>query len=243
MYSESDGYQEDWRWDGVDEEVRRLAEETTELGIAVEDAFKNATAALFDSDIAVEPDESERLDLPPDVDAPIRARILQLLGYSNLTGEQMRRIAELQSIAAAFAAMGEKARQIAGHTLALGEAVETELRMTAADLYDSLWVLVRQTFHEIRGSIMVANSRDTALARRVLQEDAMLDQAYLDVRYAVLRAIERDPHRAFFFHQVALMSALMEEIGNQAGAVCRAVLHAPARGARPTIGPAPGGNA
>jgi len=227
MYSEIDAYQGDWSWDSVDDEVLRLAEETTELGIAVEDAYKNAASALYSTGIeAAHVVDSSKMS----PDAPILAKIVIILRHPALSGEHFRRIAELQHVASGFAQIGEHARGIAGHALSLHGAVETELTPVASDVYELLRVLVRQTYIVIRGSIVVASSRDAEIAQRVLAASAELDRLYLDFRRAVQRAIAVEGSHILTLQHVLLAGARMQEIGNQSRAICRAVLHAPPPG-------------
>jgi hypothetical protein len=222
MYSEIDTYQDDWSWGSVDDEVLRLGEETTELGIAVEDTYKNAASALYSAGIEaahiVEGGEDA-------ADAPILAKIVAILRHSALFGEHFRRLAELQHIASGFAHIGEHARAIAGHALALHGAVEVELAQAAADVYELLRLLVRQTYIAIRGSIVVASSRDTEIAQRVLAAVAELDRIYLDFRRAVQRAIAVNGGHVLTLQHVLLAGARMQEIGAQSRAICRAALH------------------
>jgi hypothetical protein len=224
MYSEIDAYQSDWSWDSVDDEVLRLAEETTELGIAVEDAYKNAASALYSTGIeAAHVVDSSKVS----PDAPIHAKIVVILRHPALSGDHFRRIAELQHVASGFAQIGEHARGIAGHALSLRGAVEVELAPVAADVYELLRLLVRQTYIVIRGSIVVASSRDAEIAQRVLAASAQLDRLYLDFRGAVQRAIAVEGSHVLTLQHVLLAGARMQEIGIQARAISRAVLHAP----------------
>lgn len=224
MESEFDAYQADWSWDSVDDDVRTLGEETTELGIAAEDTFKNAVSALYTSGFqAVTVVEAAGTE----AGAHIRARIVEILRHPTLSSDQFRRIAELQSIASAFAHIGEHAREIAGHALALHGRAEAELAVFAPQIDDLLRRLVRQAYIVIRGSVVVSSSRDGGTANRVIAAAADLDRMYLDFRRAVLHAINAHTDRALLLQHILLAGAHMHEIGNQARAVCKAVRHSP----------------
>jgi hypothetical protein len=221
MYSEIDAYQDEWSWDSADGEVLKLAEETTELGIAVEDAYKNAASALYSTGI-----EAARLvesggDAP---DARILAKIVAVMRHPALSGKHFRRIAELQHVASEFAHIGEHARAIAGHALALRGVVESELSELAADVYELLRVLVRQTYIVIRGSIVVSSSRDPHLAERVLAAAADLDGIYLDFLHAVQHAIARHDTHTLHLQHLLLAGRCMQEIADQSRGICRAVV-------------------
>ncbi len=225
MYSEIESYQDDWSWHVADEEVLRLAEETTELGIAVEDAFKNAASAFYTSGM----EAAHVVEGGGAIaDAPILAQIVALLGHPALSGEHFRRIGELQQVATAFAQIGKHSRELAGDALALRGAVETELARIAADVYELLRMLVRQAYIVIRGSVIATGARDGTTARHVLDAVADLERIFLDFRTAVQRAIALRPSDTVMLQRVLLAGGRMREIGVHGRSICRVVAQAQA---------------
>jgi Na+/phosphate symporter len=225
MYTDMDPPHDSQGWESLEEAVRKLAEETTELGIAVEEAFKSAASALCGIGAELMQHVMER-GLPQG-DASIHTRIVHLLRHPALSGEHIRRAAELQHVAASFAHIGEHARTMATYIVALSGSADVEIRHLAQDVYDLLLQVMHQTFVELRGAVIVSNTRDTVTARRLLDEEAELDRLFLAFRRAIEHAIHAHPQRAFMFHQVLLIGGRMEEIGNQVAAICRTILHAP----------------
>lgn len=225
MLSEMDAFEADWSWEPVDEDVRRLGEETTELGIAAEDTFKNAVAALYTSGLPA----ASVVEVATTSDVHIRRAIAELLNHPSLSAEHFRHIAQIQSIAAAFVRIGEHAREIAGHALALHGAAEAELARISPDVDDLLRQLVRQTYIVTRGSVVISSSHDGETANRVMDAAAELDRIYLEFRRAVLHAINLHAGRAVVLQHFLLAGARLQEIGHQARAVCKAVRRGPPR--------------
>lgn len=212
--------QVDWSWDSVDDDVRKLSEDTTELGIASEETFKNAVAALYTAGFHAVTVVDAAVGAS---DAHIHAAIGEILRRTTLVGDEFRRIGEIQSIANAFVNIAEHARDIAGHALALRGAAETELARIAPDVDALLQTLIRQAFVVIRGSVVVSSSRDTELAARVLSATGDLDRLYLDFRRATLAAISAHTERAVLLQHVLLTGIRLQGIGDCARAVCKAI--------------------
>jgi hypothetical protein len=96
--------------------------------------------------------------------------------------------------------------------------------MAFAPIYPHLFGLVQQAFVEIRGSVMISNARDTARARRLLEEDSQMDLLYIRFQGIVQQAIEYNPLRSFLFQQALLVGARIRDIGDEVRAICRAIL-------------------
>jgi len=210
----------------MDDKVSTLAAQTTDLGITCEDTFKNAASSLFGWGL-----EGARSVLeeayPPYQDMQLHERIMEAIAGASSSGQQLRRLAELQLIATAFARMGARAHEIAGYAVEMGEHPDRDLQMGFAPIYPVLFGLLQQAFIEIRGSIMISNARDTARARRLLQEDTQMDLLYLRFQGAVHQAIEYNPLRSYLFQQALLVGARIRTIGDEVRAICRAVLNEP----------------
>ena len=224
LEQESRYEQERARMREMDDQVSALSAQTTDLGITAEDTFKNAASSLFgwglDGARSVLEDSH-----PPYQDSMLQERIVETIAGASSSGQQLRRLAELQLIATAFAHMGSRAREIAGYAIEMGETVDRDLQMAFAPIYPQLFGLVQQAFVEIRGSIMISNARDSAKARRLLDEDSQMDLLYIRFQSIVHQAIEYNPMRSFLFHQALLVGARIKGIGDDVRTICRAILH------------------
>src|SRR5262249_61755477 len=80
----------------------------------------------------------------------INQRALALLMRHLPSGDTMRRVVEVQQIAGEFAHIGEHSREIAGHALALGGNVDSDLLAAGSDAPMLLMGMLRQTYIEVR---------------------------------------------------------------------------------------------
>ncbi len=211
----------------VQDELGNLAEETTELGILAEEIFKNAAAAVHERDHHAAWSALESQRVCAQTYLGIHQKSLVLLARNGLTGDDMRRVVELQQIAAEFARIGDNGRLIAEQALALGGAAEPELLRAGGDVPALFMQIVRQAYIEVRGSVIASTTRDTALARRLAAEDSELDRLFLSFKSAINQAIAANPRSAFSLHRLLLIGVYLEDIGNRVASVCRTLLYTP----------------
>lgn len=212
----------------IEAELLGLADETTEIGIVAEDAFKNASAALYgeEPDAAWIAIENERLATQQFLQ--VHQKALALLGRQAQSGDTMRRIIELQQYAAEFARIADDAKAIAEQALALGGAGEAQL-LLAGDEAPSLFIqIVRQAYIQVRGSVIATTTRDTALARRLIAEDGELDRLFREYKHALNTAILSNSRMAATLGRLLLVGVHFEDIGNRVVVICRALLYAAA---------------
>lgn len=219
----------------IEDEIADLIEETTELAILAEDAFKNAAAALYsqEQDAAFIAMDHERACAR--LARTVHSRALALLARHLPAGDEMRRILELQQIASEFARVADNARIIAEQALQLAGMGELLLLGAAGDAPLLLIQLVRQVYIEVRGSIIAITTRDTAIARRLISEDGELDRLFLAFKRVVEAAITADVSASGPLQRLLLVGVRIEDIGNRIVAICHTLLYIPP----PTLSLAP----
>lgn len=215
------------RGERIEDEIASLTEETTELAILAEDAFKNAAAALYgqEQEAAFIALEHERTCAQ--MARAIHSRALVLLAGYLSTGDDMRHILELQQFAGEFARIAEDARIIAEQALQLGGMGEAYLLRATGDAALLLLQLVRQTYIEVRGCIIATMTHDTAIARRLVAEDGELDRLFLAFKYVVEAAIRTDMASSGPLQRLLLVGVRLEDVGNRVVAICRTLLYTP----------------
>lgn len=215
------------RSERIEDEITSLTNETTELAILAEDAFKNAAAALYEQeqDAAFLAMEHERTCTQ--MSRAIHSTALALLARHLPAGDQMRRIVEMQQIAGEYARIAESANVIAEQALQLGGMGEIYLLRAAGDAPLLLLMLVRQAYVEIRGSIIAMTTRNTAIARRLMSEDSELDRLFLVFKRAVEAAIAADITASGPLQRLLLVGVRLEDIGNRITSICRTLLYTP----------------
>jgi phosphate transport system protein len=213
--------------DALENEIASLADEITELGLLAEDAFKNAAAALYGQDqtagsIALESEQACTQGFQM-----IHQKALMLLTQHRPTGDELRRIVELQQTASDFSRVATDARHIAEQAVALAGMAELFLHR-AGDHMPALFLqIVRQAYVEIRGCVIATTTRDTALARRLISEDGELDRLFLEFKAAVAGAILAEPRLGASLNRLVLVAVDLEDIGNRVVSICRTLLYTP----------------
>lgn len=217
--------------DRIDDAIGTLADETTELGIFAEEVFKSAAAALFE-----QPEEAARVALETEracqhIYRQIHQKGLAVLAWYQPTVEEMRRVVELQYIAAELARIGVAGRHIAEQALWLRGRTEAELRAIEGPTALLLANLIRSTYNELRGCVVLtaklATTRDAGLARRLLAADRDLDRIFLSYKATLDEAILVRPRGAATLQRLLLLGVYMHDIGHHVVAICRALLFEP----------------
>lgn len=209
------------------EQIGRLADDATELGLSAEELFKNAAAALY----AQEPEAA--LSAVAEAQAcaaqhrEVNARALALLAQRLPDSEAVRRTVEVQRIAMQFAQIARHAREIADHAFALRGTVEDELFSLGDDVPMLLIRMLRQTYVEVRAGVVACTTRDTVIAKRIISEDGELGRLYLLYRSRVERAISADPSAAARLTRILLVGTRLHNIGTAVVGIARTILYTP----------------
>lgn len=206
-------------WGGaLDDEIRKLVEMVTELGIEVEDILSNAVTALLG-----EGTEGAHKAEAAGIECEARYQHahhlgLQLIMRGNATADQVRWIMELQEVGYAFRRIAQDATWIARQSLALQKPVEDVLAIVGASL-NLLDYLVEQTRLQVRSAIIFSASRDRKYARMILREAVDLQRAYNVLESRVHLAIRESPRHSFPMQQLLGIAARLENTGG----ICREI--------------------
>ncbi len=211
--------------ESLEDEIAVLSDETIELGLYAEEIFKNASAALYPqaAEAAQFAIETERVCLQ--IYHSIHQSALASLARHMPVGDQLRRIVELQQIAAEFSRIAEDGRQIAEHALWLAGSTEAELSLISNDGMSLLVSMLRQTYVEVRGCVVVATLRGATMARRLVAEDVELDQLFLRFKTLLEATIGAYPRNVARLQRLLLIGVCLEDIGNRVSAICRTLLY------------------
>lgn len=207
----------------LEDEIGSLADETTELGLFAEDIFKNAAAALYEQPAEVARMAIETARVCEQRHTAIHQKGLSILAWHQPGADEIRRVVELQQIAGELARIAENGRRIAEHALWLGAMSEAELVRVGTDASLLLTQMVRQTYIEVRGVVILTTTRRKSLARRLLQEDAELGHLYLSFKAIVEQAISANTPGAPL-HRLLLVGVHLKDIGDRITAICHATL-------------------
>ncbi len=216
-------------WGGaLDDEIHKLVEMVTELGIEVEDLLLNAVTALLG-----EGAEGARHAQEAGNECEARYQLahqfgLELLMDGHATSDQTRWIMELQELGHAFRRIAREATRIASQSLDLQVAADDIVMYIGARM-NLLEYLVEQTRVQVRNAIIFSTSRDRKYARQILEEAADLQLAYNVLNERVQAAIAEYPHDSFPMAQLLGIATRLENIGKLCSSIASAVLFDPPR--------------
>src|SRR5215831_2344658 len=213
--------------DELTEELGRLADETTELGLLAEDMFKNAAAALYVSEPHAARSVLRDANDATQLHYGINQRALALLTRHLPSGDIMRRVVEVQQIAGEFSRIAEHSREIAGHALALGGNVDSDLLAAGSDAPMLLMGMLRQTYIEVRAAVVASTTRDTRIAKHIFDEDAELVRLYLIFKGVLERVIAAHPRDAAHWSRILLVGVELHHMGSRAAAIARTLTFVP----------------
>jgi hypothetical protein len=214
-------------WGGaLDDEIHKLVEMVTELGIEVEDILFNGVSALLGEGV-------HGAQQAPKAAVECEARYQQAhqLGLDLLMGarasvDQARWIMELQELGRAFRRVAQESTRIATQSLALQLPAEDVLIQVGASI-NLLEYLVEQTRMQVRNAIIYTTSRNRENARSILEESTDLQLAYNVLNDRMQVAIAEHPRDSFPMHQVLSIATRLEIIGALCSGVSHAVLFDP----------------
>jgi phosphate uptake regulator len=213
--------------DGFAGALGRLADDTTELGLAAEEVFKNASSALY----AEEPEAARGAMADAQACAAqhreLNARLLAMLAQRLPGPGAVRQTVELQRIASQFAQIARLAREIADHAFALRGTLDEALFALGDDVPMLLIHMLRQTYVEVRAGVVACTTRDTVIAKRIISEDGELGRLYLLYRTRLERAIVADPTAAARLTRMLLVGARLHNIGTAVVGIARTILYTP----------------
>jgi phosphate uptake regulator len=209
----------------LEDEIAVLSDETIELGLYAEEIFKNGSAALYPQALDSAQFAIETGRVCTQIYRSIHQAALAILASHMPAGDHLRRIVELQQIASEFARIADDGRQIAEHALWLAGTAETELSLISGEGMNLLVQMLRQTYVEVRGCVVVTTVHGTAMARRLIAEDAELDRLFLSFKGLLDATISAYPRNVARLQRLLLVGVSLEDIGNRVVSICRTLLY------------------
>ncbi len=205
-----------------DREIRALADKVVDLGVSVEESFKNAIALLFTRDwssaLAV-------FQSSPDI-APVTlvGQAFHLLHRWALTPDRLRTVMALQEAATEFEKMSSVIQRIAEQARSLEEDIETFFaNYLGPQGHQAFYQLVHSAYVQLRGCVVALSTRQAAMAARVIEQDSVLDDAYLRLLAALRQAIAVNVESALRLTLISVIIGDIEDLGNRVTRICQRV--------------------
>lgn len=225
-----------WGEDPLDDEIHKLVEMVTELGLEAENILFNAVTALLGEGV-----HGALLAQSAGVDCETRYQIahqrgLELIMRGSATADQIRWIMDLQQIGQFFRRIAQDSVWIATQSLALQQPIDDILVMVGANM-NLLEYLVEQTRLQVRNAILFTTTREHRHVHEIVDSTSDIQRAYIVLESRVHGAIRAYPRISFPMQQLLGIATRLQHIGMQCHAMATAMLFNPPR--RPPSTPPP----
>jgi phosphate uptake regulator len=205
--------------------IGRLASDTTEMGIVVGDMFRYACHDLFE----LIP-ETARFVSESQAWVAYSTKVLEQQARSTIlryrpTGDDMRRIAELQQAASQYGHIARRSAHIAEQARALGGGGEESLRSLAPNAPDIFNRLIALVYEQMRGAFLVTAARDLGQARVLVARDAEVADYYNEIQFRLKHRTRNEPFEAPPLQRLIIVATNMREIAASVVAICNAILN------------------
>ncbi len=212
----------------IEREMRRLIEALTDMALAAEEVFSMSIQALVGHDRALARKVAEGAGIglsPDDGGETVHERTLALLQGALAVAGNTRRLMMIQQSGVELERIGDHARRIATHALALADGaggMPALERATGTNLLD----LIRLVSLQLRGCAELLAALDCTRAGLLAANDAKIDRVYLDLVAQLQDGMLRSPTRALALTRILFAVHEMECIGNRVGNICENINYA-----------------
>jgi len=204
-------------------ELCQLIEELTEMALVAEASFGASARALVGRDRYLARQVAEGAGVGPsqeEAGETVHARTLALLQeWTNVVGN-VRSLLMIQQSATELERIGDHARRIATHALALTDGAGRGLSSLGRVMGGDLLALIRVVAAQLRGGVELLSAPDTARARQLADADAEVDRVYLRLVAELQEGMARDPGQALMLTRLLFAAHEMECVGNRVGNIC-----------------------
>ncbi len=150
----------------------------------------------------------------------VHARTLELLQEWVSVEGNVRSLMMVQQSATELERIGDHARRIATHALALTVGTDPHLPSLGREICGDLLALIRAVGGQLRGCAEMLSAPETEGAQQLAAADAEIDRIYLRLVAALQEAMSRTPEWALLLTRLLFAVHEMECIGNRVGNVC-----------------------
>jgi phosphate uptake regulator len=205
----------------VDTAIHALANKVADLGVYTEEMFKNAVSLLFTREWS---SISTIFDADPDV-SPVTlvSEALHLTHQYFLSSDQSRLVMALQQAANELGEILKIITRIASRTGHLDNDVEVYFHIIGAHGYQSFYRLIHSAYVQLRGCVIVLSSLQPSMATNVIQQDSVLDQAYLETQSAIKAALVADVSLTLPLGNISVIIGEIESLGNHVTRICQRI--------------------
>lgn len=203
--------------------LRILADRVVDLGVYVEEMFKNAVSLLFTRDWS---NIFTMFQTAPDV-TPVTliGEAAQLLARWSPSGERLRTLIAMQQAADEFGIMLGIIARVGEKAHSLEDDIESYFPLMGPEGREAFYQLVKSAYIQLRGCVIALSTRQASMAAKVVTQDSLLDQAFLQMQASTNQALSYDVTLTL---PLALLSAIVgdiEQLGNHVTRICQRIIN------------------
>ena len=209
-------------------ELCHLIEELTEMALVAEELFGVSARALVARDRVQARKVAEGAGINPsdsEGGETVHARTLALLREWSSVTANVRTLMMIQQSAMELERIGDHARRIATHALALADGAAASFGSLGRAVGTDLLALIRAVSVQLRGCAEVLAAPDTWRAQQLAAADPEVDRVYLGLVGALQEAMSREPAAALMLTRLLFAAHEMECIGNRVGNICENICY------------------
>ena len=200
-----------------DEQLFELNREIIEMGAMCEEAIASAAKALSTGDMALAAKVCENSSAIDQMERDIEGRCMKLLLHQQPVAKDLRLISAALKMITDMERIGDQAEDIAeivtflnGHTMEGMELIEN---------------MARETIEMVTASVDAFVKKDVELAKKVINEDDIVDNYFSRVKCGIIALIAENPADGEFALDLLMISKYFERIGDHATNIAEWVIY------------------
>ena len=200
-----------------DEQLFELNREIIEMGAMCEEAIASAAKALTDGDVKLAANVSANGSAIDQLERDIEGRCMKLLLHQQPVAKDLRLISAALKMITDMERIGDQAEDIAeiviflnGHTMEGMELIEE---------------MARETIGMVTASVDAFVKKDVALARKVIEQDDIVDDYFSRVKCGIISLITENHADGEFALDLLMIAKYLERIGDHATNIAEWVIY------------------
>ena len=201
-----------------DEQLNRLNEEMILMGTMIENNIQKAIEALVKSDAAMARDIMEK-----DADIDKKQREIENICFNLLIQQQpvakdLRAITAAMKMVTDMERIGDHAADISEMTILLKDAGD-------AENFDTIIEMATEASIMLIHSIDAFTEKDSEKAKKVIDQDDVVDELFDRVKSELIELIKKDPDRGEREIDMLMIAKYLERIGDHATNIAEWVIY------------------
>lgn len=200
-----------------DEQLYELNRELIEMGAMCEEAIASAAKALTMGDIVLANNVIKQGTAIDQMERDIESRCMKLLLHQQPVARDLRLISAALKMITDMERIGDQAEDIA--------EIVTFLKRRTIEGMELIEDMARETIGMVSASVDAFVKKDVALARRVIQQDDVVDDYFSRVKYDVITLIIEKTVDGEFALDLLMIAKYFERIGDHATNIAEWVIY------------------